>query len=141
MADQEYAGDLLPKEAWQQLAEDLDAVLVDVRTPEEWQFVGVPDLNGIDKETVLVAWRHYGADGPDPEFEHKLRAHDVAEDVPVLFLCRSGQRSRAAAIAMTAAGFHKCYNIATGFEGDLDDEHHRNAKNGWRIDGLPWKQT
>jgi len=141
MADQEYAGDVLPKEAWQLLAENLDAVLVDVRTPEEWQFVGVPDLNGIDKETVLVAWRHFGAEGPDPEFEQKLRAHGVPEEAAVLFLCRSGQRSKAAAIAMTAAGFKKCYNIATGFEGDLNDEHHRNAKNGWRIDRLPWKQT
>lgn len=141
MADQDYAGDILPKEAWQMLSEDLDAVLVDVRTPEEWQFVGVPDLHGIDKEAIFVAWRKFGAEGPDPEFESKVRAHSLPDDKPILFLCRSGQRSKAAAVAMTAAGFKTCYNIATGFEGDLDDSSHRNAKNGWRIDGLPWKQT
>ncbi|MEL0106899.1 MAG: rhodanese-like domain-containing protein [Rhodospirillaceae bacterium] len=141
MAEQDYAGDILPKEAWQMLSEDLDTVLVDVRTPEEWQFVGVPDLHSIDKDAILVAWRQFGAEGPDPEFESKVRAHGIPEDKLVLFLCRSGQRSKAAAVAMTAAGFKKCYNVATGFEGDLDDSHHRNAKNGWRVDGLPWKQT
>ena len=141
MSDQEYTGDILPKEAWQMLTENLDTVLVDVRTPEEWQFVGVPDLKDIDKEAILVAWRLFGADGPNPEFEQKVRAHSISEDATVLFLCRSGQRSKAAAIAMTAAGFKTCYNVATGFEGDLDDDNHRNAKNGWRIDGLPWKQT
>ena len=141
MADPEYAGDILPKEAWQMLSEDLDTVLVDVRTPEEWQFVGVPDLKDLDKEPVLVAWRLFGAEGPNLEFEQKFRAHNIPEDSTVLFLCRSGQRSKAAAIAMTAAGFKTCYNIATGFEGDLDDGNHRNVKNGWRIDGLPWKQT
>ena len=141
MADPEYAGDILPKEAWQMLSKDLDTVLVDVRTPEEWQFVGVPDLKDLDKEPVLAAWRLFGAEGPNPEFEQKFRAHSIPEDSTVLFLCRSGQRSKAAAIAMTAAGFKTCYNIATGFEGDLDDGNHRNVKNGWRIDGLPWKQT
>jgi rhodanese-related sulfurtransferase len=58
-----------------------------------------------------------------------------------MFLCRSGVRSRAAAIAMTRAGFSRAYNIAGGFEGDLDGERHRGAANGWKAAGLPWKQT
>jgi len=59
----------------------------------------------------------------------------------LLFLCRSGVRSRAAAIAMTAAGYSRAYNIAQGFEGDPDAERHRGNKNGWKASGLPWKQT
>jgi rhodanese-related sulfurtransferase len=141
MAEQNYAGDVLPKEAWQMLSEDLGAVLVDVRTPEEWQFVGVPELTGLQKEPVFVPWRHLGAQSPDPEFEQKLRTHGIREDTPIFFLCRSGVRSKSAAIAMTAAGFRTCYNVAHGFEGDLDAENHRGAAGGWRHDALPWKQS
>jgi rhodanese-related sulfurtransferase len=141
MAEQNYAGDVLPKEAWQMLSEDLDAVLVDVRTPEEWQFVGVPELTGLQKEPVFVAWRPLGAQSPDPEFEQKLRTHGIKEDTPIFFLCRSGVRSKSAAIAMTAAGFRTCYNVANGFEGDLDEAGHRAAAGGWRHDDLPWKQS
>ncbi len=59
---------------------------------------------------------------------------------PVLFLCRSGARSRSAAMAATAAGYAKAYNVAEGFEGDLDGEGHRGKLNGWKVAGLPWRQ-
>jgi rhodanese-related sulfurtransferase len=55
-------------------------------------------------------------------------------------LCRSGARSRAAAMAMTAKGYNKCYNVAEGFEGNLDAEQHRGRVSGWKAAGLPWKQ-
>jgi len=58
----------------------------------------------------------------------------------VLFLCRSGARSRAAAMAATAAGYARAYNVAEGFEGDLDAEGHRGRVNGWKVAGLPWRQ-
>ena len=63
------------------------------------------------------------------------------KDAPVLFLCRSGARSRSAAIALTAAGFSRAYNIVGGFEGDLDGDRHRGQTNGWKAAGLPWKQS
>jgi rhodanese-related sulfurtransferase len=63
------------------------------------------------------------------------------KDAPVLFLCRSGARSRSAAIALTQAGYGRAYNVAGGFEGDLDGDRHRGHKNGWKAAGLPWKQT
>jgi rhodanese-related sulfurtransferase len=50
-------------------------------------------------------------------------------------------RSRAAAVAMTGAGYSRAYNIAGGFEGDPDAERHRGNRNGWKASGLPWKQT
>ena len=67
------------------------------------------------------------------------RARD--KTAPMLFLCRSGARSRAAAIAMTRAGFTQAFNVAGGFEGDLDGERHRGHDNGWKAAGLPWRQA
>jgi rhodanese-related sulfurtransferase len=58
-----------------------------------------------------------------------------------LFLCRSGARSRAAAAALTRIGFEKAFNVAGGFEGDLDGEGHRGAITGWKAAGLPWRQS
>jgi rhodanese-related sulfurtransferase len=82
---------------------------------------------------------------PNPAFAaqtaEKLRAAGADAETPVLFLCRSGARSRAAAIAMTKAGFSKAYNVAGGFEGDLDQTRHRGARNGWKAEGLSWRQS
>jgi rhodanese-related sulfurtransferase len=58
----------------------------------------------------------------------------------VLLLCRSGARSRAAAIALTAAGYGPCYNVSEGFEGDRDGAAHRGSVGGWKVAGLPWAQ-
>jgi len=71
----------------------------------------------------------------------KVRRAGADEGVPLLFLCRSGARSRAAAIAMTAAGFGHAYNVAGGFEGDLDETRQRGKRNGWKAGGLPWRQN
>ena len=65
----------------------------------------------------------------------------VSEDANLFFLCRSGVRSRSAAVAMTAVGFKAAHNIAGGFEGDLDEERHRGRSNGWKAAGLPWRQN
>lgn len=70
-----------------------------------------------------------------------LREREVAASAPVLFLCRSGARSRAAAIALTQAGQARCFNIAEGFEGPLDDKRKRGVVGGWKARGLPWAQS
>jgi rhodanese-related sulfurtransferase len=115
---------------------------VDVRTRAEWNFVGKPDLSGLGRQAHFVEWQDFPAGTPDPGFVAKAAAALTAsKDAPVLFLCRSGGRSRAAAIAMTAAGYSRAYNIAGGFEGDLDRDGHRGSKNGWKAAGLPWIQT
>lgn len=141
MADGGYAGDISPKEAWEILNKDPKAVLVDVRTRAEWTFVGVPKLESVNKEPVLVEWQAYPTMQVNPEFIQQVATAGADKDAPVLFLCRSGQRSRAAAIAMTAAGFKKSYNIANGFEGGHDAEGHRGGAAGWKADGLPWGQN
>ena len=76
-----------------------------------------------------------------PRLLEIMRARGVAATAPVLFLCRSGARSRAAAVAMTQAGQERCYNIADGFEGPLDDKQRRGAVGGWKARGLPWAQS
>ena len=42
--------------------------------------------------------------------------------------------------ALEKAGFNHVFNVTHGFEGELDESHHRNSRNGWRVDGLPWEQ-
>lgn len=57
----------------------------------------------------------------------------------LLFICRSGVRSIAAAEAMAASGYARSFNVTEGFEGGLDGEGHRGAE-GWKACGLPWVQ-
>ncbi|MSO89006.1 MAG: rhodanese-like domain-containing protein [Rhodospirillaceae bacterium] len=134
-----FAGDLAPKQAWDLLASDPRAVLVDVRSRPEWQFVGLPDLSRLGKTPVLVSWHIYPNMTENPGFDGDLRGKGVELDMPVMFLCRSGGRSRAAAMAMAAMGFERCYNIAEGFEGPLDAQGRRREA-GWKVAGLPWTQ-
>lgn len=134
-----YAGDIDPQEAWEMLSTTENAVLVDVRTDAEWRFVGVPDTSSLNKGALLVEWNT--ATGRNPDFLAELEAHGVTRGTgPVLFLCRSGVRSIAAAQAATAAGIEPAYNITEGFEGPLDDAGHRGGA-GWKATGLPWRQS
>ena len=115
-------------------------MLVDVRTAAEWQFVGVPVLDRIGKQLVLAEWVHFPGGSPNPNFIAQIKDAVAGDDPTILFLCRSGQRSQAAAVAVTQAGFTKCYNILEGFEGDKDAEGRRGRIGGWKVAGLPWVQ-
>lgn len=136
-----YAGDVSPVDAWKGLSEDKTAVLIDVRTQPEWAFVGVPDLRTLGKKTGFVCWQVFPQMQVDPEFVAKVEQLVGGErNAPVYFICRSGARSRSAAQALTAAGYSRCYNVAGGFEGDVDPEGHRGRTNGWKASDLPWVQ-
>lgn len=139
-----YAGDISATEAWDRLQNDPKAQLIDVRTMAEWNFVGVPDLAGIGRRVHCVEWQMFPSGGPNPGFVEQaakaLGGAGVTAADPVLLICRSGARSRAAAIALTDAGFAQAYNVAGGFEGDLDGEGHRGKRNGWKAENLPWRQ-
>ena len=135
-----YAGDLGPREAYELLAQDPDAVLVDVRTRAEWTYVGLPDLAPLGKELVRVEWQRYPDGGPNHAFLDELAAAGVDPERPVLFLCRSGVRSAAAAETASRSGFSQAYNVRDGFEGPLDADGHRGVR-GWRAAGLPWRQS
>ena len=125
---------LKPKEAWQFLHEHPQAVFVDCRSEMEYLFVGHP------VGAHHVAWN----DGPDwevnPHFVGQVRKI-ASMNRPVLLICRSGQRSISAGQALEQAGFSEVYNVLEGFEGPLDDQHHRNSVSGWRTEGLPWEQS
>jgi rhodanese-related sulfurtransferase len=141
----DYAGDVTVNQAWDMLERDPKAQLVDVRTMAEWNFVGLPDLAGLGRRLHCVEWQQFPSGALNPGFAGEvsgaLTAAGADKDTPVLFLCRSGGRSRAAAIAMADAGYRNSFNVAGGFEGDLDAERHRGEHNGWKASGLPWKQT
>lgn len=143
---QDYAGELSPRQAWELLAQERAAVLVDVRSRPEWSFVGVPDLSSIAKKPLLVAWQHWtpNAQGAvmaaNPAFADELAAVAPSKDAPIVFLCRSGVRSRAAAAAMTRLGYTRAYNLTGGFEGSHDSSRHRGIVDGWKAAGLPWTQ-
>jgi rhodanese-related sulfurtransferase len=127
---------LMPREAHDFLNTTPDALLIDCRSEMEYLFVGHP------AGALHVAWN----DGPDwdvnPHFVgqvRKLAGTDHATR-PIILICRSGKRSLEAGEALERAGLKNVYNIAHGFEGDLDENHHRGSKNGWRYEGLPWEQ-
>jgi rhodanese-related sulfurtransferase len=140
-----YRADVVSSEVWRKLAEDTEAVLIDVRSQAEWAFVGVPDLSSIGKEAVLLEWQRYPGMVRNEDFVGALggalRARGVSDDTALYFMCRSGARSASAAAAMTAAGFSNCFNVADGFEGRLDPTRHRGAVEGWKAAGLPWAQS
>ncbi len=141
MSDQGYAGDINPSETWQILEDEPESVLVDVRTDAEWTYVGLPDLGGLGKQTVCVAWQTFPRMQLNPDFLAELEAKGVGREQTVLLICRSGVRSRHAAVALTRAGYRCCYNVAEGFEGDRDGAHHRGRQGGWKARGLPWVQS
>ena len=136
-----YSGDISVEETWRRLGDETSAVLVDVRTAAEWNFVGAPDLSGMGKQAVRVSWQTLPKMENNPTFVEQVRTQAPDTNASLIFLCRSGARSQAAAIAMTAAGYSKCFNVAGGFEGDLDGDRHRGVTGGWKAAGLPWIQA
>lgn len=128
-----YQGALTPGEAHQVWQLAPGARLVDVRTRAEWDWVGrVP-------HAVEIEWLGYPVMQPNPNFLTQLK-HQVDPEALVMFICRSGARSDAAARAASAAGYSNCYNVLEGFEGDKDANGQRNRVGGWRHAGLPWHQ-
>jgi len=135
--------ELAPQQAWQLLQDEPKAVLVDVRSHMEFLFIGHP------VGAINIPW----IDEPDwevnPNFVRELRqlllgglSHDesVNQSVPVVLICRSGKRSLEAGKLLLQEGFDQVYNIGEGFEGELDEHHHRSSRGGWRFAGLPWEQ-
>jgi rhodanese-related sulfurtransferase len=143
MPDGEYAGDVTAREAWDVLAANPDALLIDVRTEVEWNLIGRPDLSSISREPLYLQW--VTLKGPNPDFvkelDESLKELSIDNNVPLFFMCQSGGRSKISAMQCTELGYTACHNIAEGFEGDLDEHQHRNSINGWKASGLPWKQT
>lgn len=123
-----------PKQAFEFLRSNPDALFIDCRSEMEYLFVGHP------VGALHVAWN----DGPDweinPHFVGQVRKV-ASMNRPIVLICRSGQRSVAAGLTLEKAGFSEVYNVLDGFEGPLDENHHRGTVAGWRKEGLPWEQS
>ena len=133
---------LNPQQAWTLIEDDPRAILVDIRSSMEYLFVGHP------RGAVHIPW----IDEPDwivnPHFVTEVRklllggavCTEETQCAPIVLICRSGKRSLQAGQALLDAGLHPVYHVDEGFEGELDEHHHRSTSGGWRFAGLPWEQ-
>jgi rhodanese-related sulfurtransferase len=144
-ASGKYAGDASCEAAWAELKKTPQATLVDVRTAAEWAYVGVPSLSTIGKAPVLIEWDRFPSGELVPDFLGRLKSAldklGVSRDAPLYFICRSGNRSRHAAIAAAANGYRQSFNVEYGFEGRLSPDRHRATTGSWKASGLPWVQS
>ncbi len=131
-----YAGAVTPAEAWQVLQALPEAKLIDVRTNAERDWVGKVDISA--NQHGAVQWSTWPGGVPNPQFLQELAAQATPDQV-LLFLCRSGVRSRHAAKLATENGYQHCFDILQGFEGDKDSAGHRKTVGGWCAAGLPWQ--
>lgn len=127
-----YRGALQPGDAWKLLQDRPDAVLLDVRVPQELHFVGhVPG-------SVNVPYKFFPGWNLNHDFVRQVRAA-ARPDQLLLVICRSGVRSHDAATVLANSGFTACINVLEGFEGELNADKQRRV-NGWKVCGLPWQQ-
>ncbi|MBC7503148.1 MAG: rhodanese-like domain-containing protein [Herminiimonas sp.] len=129
-----YAGAVTPAEA-HRLVGERAARLVDVRTDAERDWVGQAAIP--DDLHAAVQWSTYPGGVVNADFIAQLGAAANKEDV-LLFMCRSGVRSRHAAKLATEHGYQNCFDILEGFEGDKNGDGHRKTVTGWCKAGLPW---
>jgi rhodanese-related sulfurtransferase len=135
-------GSLTPKQAWETFQQDHRALLVDIRSTMEYLFVGHP------QGAVHVAWIDEPEWTVNPHFVTEIRklllggvVCDAVEGcAPIILICRSGKRSLEAGRELIRAGLRNVYHIDEGFEGELDEKHHRGTLGGWRYHNLPWEQ-
>ena len=133
---------LSPKEAYDLLQNNAQAVLIDIRSTMEHLMIGHP------RDAIHIAWLDEPDWAPNPRFVIQVRevllggflGAEEGNPPTVVLICRSGRRSIEAGKALTDAGIKNVFHITTGFEGPLDEDHHRSTQSGWRFDGLPWQQ-
>jgi rhodanese-related sulfurtransferase len=128
--------------AWDLIQKEPKVAFIDVRSDMEYLFIGHP------LGSVNIPWIEEPNWEVNPHFVRDVRklvlggVIDSPEhhSVPVLLICRSGNRSDEAGKLLVENGFKRVYNIVLGFEGELNDHHQRSTLGGWRFDQLPWEQ-
>lgn len=130
-------------EAWNFLKNYKSSYLVDVRTIAEWSFVGVPNLESINKQLIQIEWMQYPKMNINPYFKEQYEKNIEINnpELHVFFICRSGGRSLEAAKYIAQFGKNHYYNVIDGFEGNMDSQAQRNNKDGWKFNKLPWSQS
>ena len=135
-----YKRNLLPKMAFEKLQSNSQALFVDVRSKAEYKYVGFPE------NSILIPWIDDPYWEPNPEafsdaVMQELDGRENLSDTEIILICRSGFRSNEALKCLENKGFTQVSHVASGFEGDLDENDHRGNLNGWRHDGMPWSQS
>lgn len=131
---------LSPREAFDFLKNNPQALLIDIRSSMEFLFVGHPE------GAAHIAWIDEPNWEINPDFIKQITSlceskdKDNPQDVPVVLICRSGKRTLDAGDLMIAYEFSNVMHVDEGFEGDKDDSNHRGTLGGWRFRGLPWEQ-
>ena len=128
------------KQCFERLSEESSSYLVDVRTKPEWLFVGLPDLQSLNKQTICVSWHMYPKMEINENFKSEILESGINKQDTIFLICRSGNRSCDAAKFLASHGFTNCFNVIDGFEGENDHNHQRSTINGWKYYKLPWKQ-
>lgn len=138
---------ITPKEAFDLLKKDKNSALVDVRTFEEFNLVGLADPDHFDDRMVLLPWLLFPEMSSNHEFDANLENSlkkifgNAIEEVQIIFTCKTGGRSNEAANYALNLGYKNCYNLTSGFEGDLNQFSQRGKINGWKAENLPWRQN
>ena len=135
-----YKRNLLPKMAVERLQNNPQALFVDVRSKAEFKYVGYPE------NSILIPWIDVPDWEPNPELfsdlvMQELDGRENLLNTEIILICRSGFRSNEALKCLENTGFTQVSHVASGFEGDLDENDHRGNLNGWRHDGMPWSQS
>ena len=120
--------DVTSAQAYDYLSNNQDAVLVDVRTMQEWQNVGVPK----SVKSIFLEWRVHPMMELNNGFLNEITNLIPDKKQKIFFICRTGGRSCEAANALSQLGYESCFNILDGFEGHMN--------NGWKNTSLPWGQ-
>jgi rhodanese-related sulfurtransferase len=126
--------------AVERLQNNPQALFVDVRSKAEFKYVGYPE------NSILIPWIDDPDWEPNPEafsdaVMQELDGRENLSDTEIILICRSGFRSNEALKCLENKGFTQVSHVASGFEGDLDENDHRGNLNGWRHDGMPWSQS
>jgi rhodanese-related sulfurtransferase len=134
------------RQAYDMLRSDKNSCLIDVRTTEEFNLVGIVDASSFNNRMILLPWQYYRDGELNPDFLSIFTTNlnnifkENLFDINLFFICRSATRSFYASNFIANNGYKKCFNINDGFEGSIDKNHQRGKINGWKYNNLPWRQ-
>jgi rhodanese-related sulfurtransferase len=121
-------------------------IIIDVRTPEEYSFIGHPPMS-FNLPSMLWTGK-FSAEKKDYVLEDNAEFETIVKslykpDDNLYLMCRSGHRSATAVNRLAKIGFINVYSVVDGFEGDKvsdEDSYYKGKrmKDGWRNAGLPW---
>ena len=147
LKEDHLGGNVTPSQAFSMLQQDKNAVLIDIRTRAEYEFVGHPE--GAFNIPFKFMTTKLGENGysmsSNPHFIHDVLTSFDPDRHTLILICRSGCRTCDACNAAVKAGWkpENVFSVLGGFEGDVVKNEHsilygQRRLNGWQNEGLPW---